>query len=390
MQLNALIIASSAFRTSWHPDGGIFQYDLARALTSCGLQSGILSVNKLPVRMMFQKLDYLPFEIIDGIPVFRRYLRHIFSHRLDKKLFLGRVYAHYAEILFNEYCFKFGRPAIIHAHCFKYGGVIASVLSKKYNIPFIVTEHSSAFLATEIPDETSAACRNLIKEASAVVAVSDVLAVAMAKKINIDLSEITVIPNLLAPEFSKGVVETNIKPQLNFVFLTVGDLIEIKNHALLLSAFREVVGYFPAELRIVGTGPLEANLKEFASNSGIADKVKFLGQLTREEVLLQMSEADCFLLPSKFETFGVVVIEALSQGLPIIITESLGIASLLTEKDGKFVAVNDQKSLVIAMIEVRNEVNRFIKSEISERCLSRFSPTRVAGLYKELYRRITG
>jgi glycosyltransferase involved in cell wall biosynthesis len=73
-------------------------------------------------------------------------------------------------------------------------------------------------------------------------------------------------------------------------------------------------------LEIGGGGPLEPGLRALAAELGIAAQTSFLGILTRQEVREAMWRADAFVLPSHVETFGVVAIEAMAAGLPVVAT----------------------------------------------------------------------
>jgi rhamnosyl/mannosyltransferase len=79
----------------------------------------------------------------------------------------------------------------------------------------------------------------------------------------------------------------------------------------------------PAHFLIVGVGPLAAALQHQAQRNGVADRVHFLGELSDEAVTALYHAADVFVLPStnRAETFGIVQLEAMACGLPVICTE---------------------------------------------------------------------
>ena len=102
------------------------------------------------------------------------------------------------------------------------------------------------------------------------------------------------------------------------VILFVGRLVYYKGCEILLEAFGKITG---ARLRIVGSGVLEDKLKRISAN--FSNKVDFLGNISDEEVAREFSDCDIFVLPSveKTEAFGIVQIEAMSQGKPVINTK---------------------------------------------------------------------
>jgi len=80
-----------------------------------------------------------------------------------------------------------------------------------------------------------------------------------------------------------------------------------------------------AELLIAGTGRLESNLKQLATELGVRERVRFLGFVPDEELPVLYSSADLFVLPSDYEGFGIVFLEAMACGTPVIGTDVGGI-----------------------------------------------------------------
>ena len=109
-------------------------------------------------------------------------------------------------------------------------------------------------------------------------------------------------------------------------FLVVARLIREKNLEFALRAFAEwrQQAVHPRALRILGAGPLEAPLRALAAELGVADQVRFEGAATPDQVAQAMRDALALVFPSVQETFGFVVIEALAQGLPVLISTKPG------------------------------------------------------------------
>jgi glycosyltransferase involved in cell wall biosynthesis len=106
--------------------------------------------------------------------------------------------------------------------------------------------------------------------------------------------------------------------------LTVGRLVPDKNLRGLIEAFARAAPTGEAELQVVGTGPLEAELRDLASQLGAA--VRFSGYVAPDAMPAVYAAADAFVLPSVFEPFGVVVREAVAAGLPIVCSRTTGAA----------------------------------------------------------------
>ncbi len=120
-------------------------------------------------------------------------------------------------------------------------------------------------------------------------------------------------------------------PEESFVWLTVGRLEPVKDHATLLEAFARIAGaHDKVVLFIVGTGSLEASLKNIAHQLGLKESVRFLGLRTDIPDLLTL--ADGFVLSSIWEGMPMVLLEAHASGLPIVATDVGGNRDVV--KDG--------------------------------------------------------
>lgn len=112
------------------------------------------------------------------------------------------------------------------------------------------------------------------------------------------------------------------------LLLSVGRLAREKNHAGLLRAFAQLAGSCPdVRLWIAGDGPLRDVLLQQCAALGLDGRVVFLGE--RHDVPDLMRAADVFVLPSRFEGFGLVVAEAMASGTPVVATDSGGVAEVL-------------------------------------------------------------
>ena len=133
--------------------------------------------------------------------------------------------------------------------------------------------------------------------------------------------------------------------------VTVGRLIEQKNHRLLIDAFNEIKDIYPEyKLKIYGKGPLEEELKKYIKQLKMEDRVLLMG--TRKRVMYEVNKSSVFVLSSDFEGFPNVLIEAMATGMPVISTDfNTGVARQLIRngKNGYLVPTNDLAALVVAL-----------------------------------------
>lgn len=142
-------------------------------------------------------------------------------------------------------------------------------------------------------------------------------------------------------------------------FLTVSRLVPIKRIELQLQAIQKLVEkQKKVKLHVVGAGPEEKKLKELAHNLGVTDHVIFHGRQIGFELGVFYFECDCFVLTSDYEGWGMVIIEAATAGLPVIMTD-VGCAGefLIHEKGGFVVPTNDVDALVQAMQRVAEDAH---------------------------------
>ncbi|MDX8412786.1 MAG: glycosyltransferase family 4 protein [Mariprofundales bacterium] len=112
--------------------------------------------------------------------------------------------------------------------------------------------------------------------------------------------------------------------------LSVGRLELFKGHDVLLNAWPDCLNEWPsAQLRIAGTGSREQELQHQVAALGIADSVRFVGHLAANEIHQWMAAADLFVLPSRSEPFGIVLLEAMTHGLPIVASAVGGVPEVL-------------------------------------------------------------
>ena len=101
-----------------------------------------------------------------------------------------------------------------------------------------------------------------------------------------------------------------------------------------------------------------------------------------------IAESDVLVSASNYETFGVVIIESLALGVPVISTNSGGPESIVTKDDGILIPPNDEKALSEAMNRMLVSIDRYNAAEIRHRCFARFSEKIVTKKLLHIYEEI--
>ena len=172
------------------------------------------------------------------------------------------------------------------------------------------------------------------------------------------------------------------------VFVTAGRLVPMKDHATLLQAFAKVLHRRPVRLMIMGTGPLHDELEALAGSLGIAADVAFLGFV--QNPLPFMRQASAFVLSSRSEGFGNVLVEAMGCGTPVVATDCpYGPAEILDRgRYGVVVPQQDPDALAQGMERVLDQRAQWPESLLRGRA-AEFSYEACTTLYWNLFQRLT-
>lgn len=145
-----------------------------------------------------------------------------------------------------------------------------------------------------------------------------------------------------------------------FVIGHVGRFRFQKNHSFIIDIFKEVCKKEPnSTLLLVGDGPLEEEIKKKVDDLGLLDKVKFLG--ARDDVNDLMQAMDIFILPSLYEGFGIVLIEAQASGLKCVISDSIPTDAIITKKVKRLSLDDDISIWVEEILSNKSERKEGIK-----------------------------
>ncbi len=176
----------------------------------------------------------------------------------------------------------------------------------------------------------------------------------------------------------------------------VGRLSDEKAIPILMAAFVRVRQRLEnAILTIVGTGPLEQQLKAYATTLGVAEYIRFAGHLPNSFKALK--EFDLFVLPSRTEGCPIVILEAMAMGLPVVATRVGGSPELVADgESGLLVPPNDPAAMAEAVLKILtvNDVARQMGANGRQRAFEHFHPSlftrHLQDLYQQLYERKMG
>lgn len=380
---------------SWYPEtpediDGIFFRLQAQALQRSGLKIGVTA----PV---FRSMRGKPASVVNGGYGIRSYTEENIPTYVYKSMyFFPRLpyldrhrWVRAGWKLFEHYVRDHGTPDIIHAHSMNHAGILAQQIHAKTGIPFVLTEHSSTYARKLIRNWQRPAMLQSAQQCSARIAVSkDFCRLLETEYGGLDWQY---IPNSLSPAFIRPVDLANKPKNADFTFCSVAHLNYNKGFDILLPAFAEALKTHPdLKLKIGGTGLIASQLHNLAAELGLENSVEFLGGLQNDQVLDLMFRSDAFVLASRNETFGVVFIEALSQGLPVAATRCGGPQTIINENNGILVPVGDVQALAGALVSLYENRGRYDAQTLRADCLNEFGEEAVVRQITAVYKTILG
>ena len=168
---------------------------------------------------------------------------------------------------------------------------------------------------------------------------------------------ITIIPTGIELEPYEGAEGASIRRQRGWgeetVLISVGRLAKEKNLRRLLQAFAQVVQRHPdVRLVLLGDGPNRKELVELTQDLGIAGRVDFVGKVPFEEIPCYLKAADLFCFSSLTETQGLVTVEAMAAGLPVVAVDATGTRDVIEHGKDGLLTPDDSQALAQAISRV--------------------------------------
>jgi glycosyltransferase involved in cell wall biosynthesis len=305
---------------------------------------------------------------------------------LDRILYFTKIKKSYSSLLEN---IDINKIDIAHAHSLFVNGGIANELYKEHNINFITAVRNTdlnLFFGKMIHLRKKGL--EILRNASKIVFISPAYKKRLIDNyIPIELkSEIeqkaVVIPNGINNYWLDN-LNLNKKENNNKISLIYAGRIDKNKNILNICKVAQKLndtGY-SADLKIIGKGPEKENIEKYISEF---DFIKLLDYMPKEELLSNYRNSDIFIMPSYNETFGLVYIEAMSQGLPIIYTQNEGVDGYFEEGSvGYSVDPDNIKDMVNKIELILNNYSQMSKNNVQE--AQKFSWEKVSDQYIKVY-----
>lgn len=276
------------------------------------------------------------------------------------------------------------KPDIFHVHVFTVGVPII-ILSKLFKIPVIVTEHYTGFSRRNLNRIELILAKYTMNNASAILPVSHGL------KNHIQdygiKNNFFIVPNVVDTEIFHP-IHKNMKNEKTKMLL-VANITRQKGIYYLLHALNLLnKKRSDFTLDIVGDGCDRLKYEELTKKLCLKEYVKFHGLKTKKEVAIYMQNCDFFIQPSLFETFGVVYIEAMACGKPVIATNVTGPNEIINENTGIIIPPKNINALVHAIDQMLDNYENYSPEGISNYIIKNYSYEIVGKKLDWIYKQI--
>ena len=379
-----ILIIPSWYPSPKNPLSGSFFREQAMALADAGHDVTVLNATLQDRYNYFSSDNFKLIKRMDGKLRVYLYTMPSFGAVRNSSLF----YAIFKRNMFKVFKKMYNDGLnfdIIHAHSFLPAGIAACDLGERNSIPVVITEHSSGVLQKDLNKKQIAFLKSTVERADTTICVSPALKTSILALTKTE-KEISVIPNMVSPLFVCDEVERRNK---EFVFVSIASLIERKRIRLTIQAFCDAFqNEQNVKLYLIGDGPLITSLKHLVTDLNMEKQIKLLGRLSRLRTAEEVKNSDAFVLASVNEPFGVVYIEALACGKPVIGSRNGGAEFIINSSNGLLVDVDNREQLAKAMKYLYDNINGYDRKKISADCIATYSGEAIVRELTDIYMKL--
>lgn len=327
------------------------------------------------------------------------HVHRIHSDRLTAENFMEWVrqlndsMADMADKLVNN----FGNFDLVHAHDWLVG-TAAEKICNQHGLPLIATIHATEHgrnrgLYTELQRHIHSLEYKLAQQATLVIGCSRYMGQEISRLFNQPSNKIKIIPNGVEPENITAGLEnspSHIEDRdKNIVF--IGRLVPEKGVQILIEALpliQQAAG--PARLIIAGKGPYKTELVNLAHRVGVAEQVDFIGFVDDQKRNRILNEAAVTVFPSLYEPFGIVALEAMAAGVPVVVSDTGGLHDVIEHGvDGYRTPPGDTYMLANYIVELINnpELAKQFTQRARRNLFVKFNWEQIASMTLKVYDR---
>lgn len=238
---------------------------------------------------------------------------------------------------------------LIDTHYFYPDGVAAVMLGKRLNRPVVVTARGSDVNLIARYCLPRAMIRWTARNAAGIIAVSQALKDSLVR-LGVPAARIEVLRNGVDLDFFKPVEREAVRARLGMTrktLLSVGNLLAFKGHGLAIWA----LSFLPqCDLIVIGDGPDRMAFEALARDSGLGERVRFVGSVPQAELREYYGAADALVLASSREGWPNVLLEAMACGTPVVATDVGGVSEVVAAPEAGLIIEERSATAVVGAL----------------------------------------
>ena len=373
-----ILIISRGIPSKQDPQWGSFEFDQAKALTALGHDVIMASVDTR-FRLFWRKFG-MSTCTIDGVKAYNLFvcpsaIVGLLGRRVRERYTAWLWHKMESTLIQNE-----GKIDVIYPHYLNNTYFAVNYL-QNIHAPVVAIEHWSAVNQPTIAKDIQAMGEDAYPKVDQLITVSKAAQDSIKRHFG---KESVVVHNMVSRDFQYVAKQNTKKKKLTFI--SIGSLRPLKGFDTLVKAFAgSTIPKEQWELLIIGNGTEQRHIQTLIRQTGQQDNIHLLGQKSSAEIRRLLTTSDVFVLASRSETFGVVYVEAMACGLPVIATRCGGPQEFVTEANGLLVDVDDIKALTDAIHHMHAHYADYDHEAIAAECQRRFSSEVIARQLTEIF-----
>lgn len=270
---------------------------------------------------------------------------------------------------------------------------IAREMLGETGLPVVTTLHGTDITLVGLHPSFHGITRFSILKSDAITAVSSYLKEQTVRDFGVPADRVDVVPNFVDTSVYHPGKEPchreTLAPDGEKILMHISNFRAVKKVLDTVEILARVTKRVPARLILIGDGPERPRVQARAEELGVADKVVFLGR--HDSVAELLSCADVFLLPSSKESFGLVALEAMACGAPVVASDVGGIPEVVPHGEAGFLCpVGDVDAMADAVTDILRDEElhaRFVRNGLAA-VAEKFTAEFVVPQYEDVYRRV--
>lgn len=228
---------------------------------------------------------------------------------------------------------------IIHAHFAWPSGAVGAALKRELQLPLVITHHARPLTLQAEITQADSMLRRMWQECDGIIRIKQG-DLDLFRQIGVSLDKIYYVPDGFDPKKLPHIDKTHCRnilglPSHKIILFSLSTLTEVKGHRYSVEAVAKICQKRKEDILYIigGSGPLKDQIADQIRELKLQEHVRLIGHVPHDQLAVWMNACDIFVLPSLGEGFGIVQIEALSCGKPVVATYNGGSEEIIISEE---------------------------------------------------------